>query len=330
MKRIAKEILKKLQPRGGRDSRTSRPSVTPAPALTPESDDTRLRRLAEWSLCGQRAAAELELHEWNRQPDCPVAARFLYATMLAMCEDFVTARAVLKSLTDHDADLSQTLLQMHIALRLLADQPESADRLIHLLHAEFGHRTEIQAWLKSLNLSPHPALPIVPQTRIDRLALDLIAQPQVIASLAAAQAVSCDPTTIALLRPALILAARELLDTPHGLVICQAIAELSLLIGDADEARRWAHRGLKMQPLSASLALVLARVEDDAHVGPPALAILEHVHDAHPEYPDVRSALIRRQIAQGQTQTARLRIEQWIHQQPDHPIAQQLRRELAA
>jgi hypothetical protein len=114
------------------------------------------------------------------------------------------------------------------------------------------------------------------------------------------------------------------------LMICQAMAQLALLADDADDARRWAHRGLRVDPYSASLALVLARITDDPAVGPPTHAILTAVAEAFPLYPDLQAALIRRDKAEGRDDDARRRLSLWLDRQPDHPLARQVQQELAA
>jgi hypothetical protein len=103
-----------------------------------------------------------------------------------------------------------------------------------------------------------------------------------------------------------------------------------MLSSDEDDARRWAHRGLKLNPYHAPLALVLSQIEDDAALGPPAVQVLAGVAAANPGWPDVRAALIRRELADGLAQRARHRLEQWLRDEPASTMARQLQKEIAA
>jgi len=101
-------------------------------------------------------------------------------------------------------------------------------------------------------------------------------------------------------------------------------------VGDARDARRWAHRGRRIDAYHVKFALILGELEDDPAVGPPASAALDEALRAHPHYPDVRAALIRREFTDGQTVAARHRLQRWLDDQPEHPLALQLQEELAA
>jgi hypothetical protein len=85
-----------------------------------------------------------------------------------------------------------------------------------------------------------------------------------------------------------------------------------------------------VSPYTASLALVLAEVRDDPAVGPPARAALEAAAQAHPQYPDVQAALIRREQADGRLDDARRHLSLWLSRQPANPLARQVAQELAA
>jgi len=100
---------------------------------------------------------------------------------------------------------------------------------------------------------------------------------------------------ISLLRGALARVTRDFQEDPQMPRLCQALAELALLIGDEDDARRWAHRGLRLEPFNATLSLVLAQITDDTTVGPAATEMLKRVSLKFPQYPDVAAALERRQ-----------------------------------
>jgi len=165
---------------------------------------------------------------------------------------------------------------------------------------------------------------VVPVEMIDQLAAELLDQPDVIASLVAAQKCRMQSQRVELLRRAL---ARIVDDLPRSLDAVVALAELSLLADDVDDARRWARRGLRADPYHAKLALILDQTERraglalspkprqsesfpgaSAALGSSALGsgtlgsgsssdearpALRRVADRYPDYRDVRAALDR-------------------------------------
>jgi lipopolysaccharide biosynthesis regulator YciM len=133
-----------------------------------------------------------------------------------------------------------------------------------------------------------------------------------------------------MLRDSLARIARDVFDDEQTMMLCTAQAQLAMLAGDADDARRWAHRGLRMNPYAATLSLVLADLSDDEALGPPAADVLRRVNEKHPTYPDVRRALIKREMRDGQVATACMRLKEWLDAEPQSPVAEQLAREIAA
>ncbi len=315
----------------------SQASVTRTPAspkqvYRSETPVARLTRLAQWCLEGRRADAELELHGWRRDADCPTAARVLLASSLAQRGALEQARAILVRpahlLETDDALLAQTL----IAVLVRADLTDAARRVLEQLHTELGHREDVAAWIELLQMPGASRLPAIADSRADQLAVQLIAQPQLIGTLVAAQRLAPDRDAVLLLRQALGRAEPDLaqLGEDTAYETCVALAQLALLEHDHDDARRWAHRGIKLNRLSAELALVLGQVRDDEVLGPPATAVLAAVSSAFPHYPDVKAALIRREYVEGQVQQANLRLRDWLRTEPQNPIAAQLAQELAA
>jgi len=190
----------------------------------------------------------------------------------------------------------------------------------------------------------HQLLPPVPQTAGEQLAGELFENPRIIRSLVIAQKVRADLKSVRLLREALERLWHDVTGRDTRLIVCEGIAELSMLLGDGDRARRWAERGLQIDAYYAPLALVLAQLPDeddsaDAAAAPDwsapdvritAREVLHRTLEVHPDYRDVRAALIRRQHADGEADAARRQLHQWTEQEPDHPIVTQLRQELAA
>lgn len=295
-----------------------------------EAPSERLRRLAEWCVTAQLTAAELELSDWQRQSDCPIAARVLLTALLARRGEAEHARTVLQPATlgeTPDPLAAQTL----IGLLVTADLTDTASRLVQRLHHSRGDEPSVQHWLAALRPPGFAEPPPLPDTQVARLADELDARLDLLPTLVAAQRIASSHTEIALLRAAVARLARRAADDEQRLLaVCQAMAELSLLANDADEARRWTHRGLKVNPFAASLAMVLAQLDDDTEVGPPAIKVLAVAAEAHPQFPDLQAALIRREHAQGETASARMHLADWLRREPEHPLARKLEQELAA
>jgi hypothetical protein len=232
---------------------------------------------------------------------------------------------------DAEQDLDGEEARLLIALLLLSGQHEAAAEATRKLHQACGDWPAVHRWLTRMEAPGYGELSTPAEPRIEHLAGELLPNLEVIPSLVAAQQHQPEPEQIALLRHALARLAPGLgAEHPRMLTICRAQARLSLLAGDPDEARRWAHRGLKLAPDDEKLALALAEVEDDPAVGPPAKDVLATVCERHPDYPDVRRARIRREHRDGDPRSARQLLAHWLQTEPNSPIAQTLEKELAA
>lgn len=295
----------------------------------------RLQTLARWCVTGRLAGAELELHEWVRKtPNAPPAARFLLAALLGRRGADREAIAVLGPVhrgEGREASIGE--LQLAVTLLITARLHDAATRAARELHSRFGHEAGVRAWLLNLRVLSPRELPDVPAGAARELAAEILARPGVVTTLTYAMKQDPQPPHLRLLRAALPAVAADLstLGDPESLLtVYTALAELAVLAGDEDEARRWAHRGLSLNPYAASLALVLAEVRDEPSQAERATQVLERVSQAHPSYPDVAAALIRRTRADGHLDEARLKLAQWRDREPENPIAAQLVRELAA
>lgn len=296
-----------------------------------ESTQDRLHRLAEWAITGRLTEAELELYGWARERDCPADARVLLSSLLKRRGKHDDALKVLTiaGLSKNDTDAE--ILRMQACCLVTGELTESARQSLLALHHGHGHDSRIGRWIRATQLPGTAESQSLPDAQVEHLAEELALRPDLLPSLVAAQRVSADAMSLLLLRQAVLRLAPNLREDDERMVmVCQALADLALLSDDADDARRWAYRGLRLRPYSASLALVLSRVEDDPAVGPAASEVLRKAYEANPNYPDVRAALIRTENARGDADVARRRLEQWLREQPDHPIARQVEREIAA
>jgi tetratricopeptide (TPR) repeat protein len=318
-----------LTPPGAPDGpRVEQPFVT---GRAPEEGARRrLARLSRWCVGDRLAAAELELSEWLHAPDCPAQAAVLLASLLARSNRHALALSVIDQQLAAPRESEPVLLCMLIALHAVTGNDEAAAGLTHRLHREHGHDPRVMRWLATLRAPMTPALPAVSDATIDQLAGELLDRIEVIPSLVAALRIERQERTIVMLRGAITQMLRDIDEEPAMLIACQALADLAMLAGDHDDARRWAHRGLRLDPYAARLAIILSQVADDAAVGPPASTVLKEAVSAHPKYPDLRAALIRREFAQGRIEVARRRLRQWLTREPNQPMAIRLQDELAA
>lgn len=294
-----------------------------------ESVDRRLARLGRWCTQGRAAAAELELFDWQRSPQCPAEAAALLAALLTRSGRTALAIILLEQRLASGRESERIVLQSLITLHAAARGPRAID-LIARLHREHGHEPAVMRWLRTLCERQVLALPAVSHATIDQLAGELLDNPDVIPSLVAGQRIERDGRTIGMLRGAITQMLRDIGDERSMLTACQALADLAMLAGDHDDARRWAHRGLRLDPYAAQLAIVLSRVKDEPAVGPPASSVLQGAINAHPKYPDLRAALIRREFAEGRIDVAKRRLQQWLQREPNQPLAIRLQHELAA
>lgn len=221
------------------------------------------------------------------------------------------------------------IIALRIAL-LAAEGHHGADGLTRRLHREHGHDAQAMRWLDLVGAVPAEDLPAVSDATIEQLAGELLDQIEVLPSLVAAQRIERDAQTITVLRGGVLRMLRDLDDDRAMLTACQALADLAMLAGDEDDARRWAHRGLRIDPYAAHFAIILSRVADDPAIGPPASSVLKDAVNAHPKYPDLRAALIRREFAEGRLDIARRRLTQWLQREPNQALAIRLQHEIAA
>lgn len=293
--------------------------------------ERELSEIARMCVDGRRVQAALELQAWTRRDDCPATARLLLAALWAEDGDLDAAIASADAGRQSDAhDNDPALQKVAICLRVEADLPDSARRLAAELFETHGHDPAIGGWLAAMQPPGTGQMPGVSASAIEQLSGELIESLDVVPALVAGLAAEPNRHDTELLRQALCRLADDAADDAQLLLVCRAVTKLSLLLDDADEVRRWAHRGLKVEPYCAQLALALAETPDELTLGPPASEVLRRVAATHPTYPDVRAALIRRERTDGMADVARLRLAEWLEQDPENPVALGLVREMAA
>lgn len=304
--------------------------------LSADAAADRLDRLAELSVRGGLAAAELELHAWRRERGCPAEARVMLAALLARRGEAEAARAVLVESLPRELETAEPeQLQLLISLYLAAGFTDAAERFGEVLGREAARAPAVRDWLAALELGGGVVEPgAKPQAilgaEVEHLAMQLRGSIGLVPTLVFAQKQEPHRASIALLRAALAAVEPALHFQRDHLMVCLALGELAILDEDYQEARRWAQRGLVLDPFNASLAMVLNQASVDPAETPVVVKALDDVLAKFPNYADVQAALIRREVTSGQRASAARRLNEWLEREPGSRLAQALQRELAA
>jgi hypothetical protein len=224
----------------------------------------RLLRLVCLLHLGRIAEAHADVLAWSDRGSAPLAARTLLALLEWRSGDEAAARAALAR-NVRQIDDARTL-ELLVLLSAAHGRENDAARwgqrlraLMQLAHGEHDVRTCIsELMLESLEL-PGLTREVKPTARhVAALAAELAHAEHVIPALVEAQRIERQPATALLLREALMHALPEF---SRPAAACEAIARLALLRDEHAEAAEWARRGVSHNPMSASLALLLAHAE---------------------------------------------------------------------
>ena len=257
--------------------------------LTSEQHDT-LQRLQQWAVNGRLAEAELELHAWCRQ-DGPLAARVVLAALMARRDDMEAARQILgQPERTNPRGMDAEHAKLAVAVLIGSGLEDHARRLSAWLFHLHGDDPQVARWVAVMDVPGLTALPAIPDATVERLADELSSNPDLVPSLVYAQKHAPRTRPISLLRAAVARMSAAYHDTDTMPMLTQALAELAHLVGDDEDARRWAHHGLRLDPYNSVLALLLGKLEDDEAVGPTAAQTLKRVAMKFPHYPDVQKA----------------------------------------
>ncbi len=277
---------------------------------TPTSASRLLANVCR-ALAGRRVEAQLDLVDWSKRACCPMDARLLLA--LLQIEEGDRARAI-ASLNRNLAQIDdprtiQAIILIQLERGDAAEASRWADRL-RSLAMNWTDRPVISGWLNSLGLEPGDVAAEPPDALVEQLALELLACESAIVSLAAAARYDRSrPRALLLMRA--LESAFDRLEAPAP--ACEAMARLALTLGDTASARRWIDTGLKLNPLCAPLAILLAELPTVEEAGrrdrdaEAVVHVLPHRHEqiealdvviaAHPEWNDVRKAKRRLEAA---------------------------------
>jgi hypothetical protein len=289
-----------------------------------------LKRVREMCLNGQVSNAELELHSVHRRAGCSATTKIILAALLARRGKHVDARAILKCVKPETiGQCSPSQIRLTISILISLGDQDRAEQLGRAYHKAFGH--EATRWLRDMSIPGARRLYWSPGSPTDELARCLANEPKAIQALVFAQHHQRNLSTVKLLR----MAIRRIVplfenDARQMTLICRAMAELALLEGDQDQARRWAHRGLEEDPYNATFALLINKLRDTGDTALPPATVLACVAKHHPTYPDVQAALIRRESDDGRNEDAKAHLAEWLKREPHSRQALELQQELAA
>ncbi|QDU34651.1 hypothetical protein KS4_27220 [Poriferisphaera corsica] len=294
-----------------------------------KTHEERLSRIGEDCRSGGAARAELELFSWLRDVDCPIEARVLLGAMWAKRGEIKAARGLFRHVHEKGAaQCDSTSLQLLISLLMSCDLMAAARKLGQAIYDTWGDRAEVLQWLKLMEVPGAETLGMVHEHEAEQLANELRVQfandAGMVWSLVYALKHEMKVKSALLLRKGLLRVVDGIVNDQAKVIACWSLAELAMLMGDHEDVRKWAEAGLSIDPYHAAMAILLSQTGEPIATNI-AREKLEVVAEAHPAYPDVRSALIRRQFADGYIHDANRAIDEWLKNDPGNRLAEKLR-----
>ncbi len=249
----------------------------------PLPSSMRLLRATCLIQLGQKAEAHSDLLHWTRQSSAPLDARL----MLAMLEwdtgdDHAAMLALMRNLRHLEDPRTLELLTL---LTTWQERPEPAQRWFTRLQecSAFGAGSTHQYLLAhSLGIPlPHTAAKPTDE-QIEMLGMELLSAERVIGTLTEALRLKPRRDTTELLYRAIEHVLNDLTDTVSAI---EALARLAILLDDRNAARFWTQRGLQLNPMRASLAVLNRELHDrgtvtDAQTADDVLATIGQHHPA--------------------------------------------------
>jgi hypothetical protein len=206
---------------------------------------------------GRGVEAQLELQQWCRRSSAPLEARVLLASLELMSGQAASATTTLQRNLRHLEHPRS--LQLLTALAVLQDRIAPAQAWAARLHEiDLTHpNAESGLIMACLGLTAAAPAQADHERQIDHLAVELIACEQAINLVVEDQHRRFDRATATMLSRAIELALPDLSQRPAAM---EALARLALLLEDQAAAMRWAERGLALHPRSASLTMLVQRL----------------------------------------------------------------------
>jgi hypothetical protein len=229
----------------------------------------RLLRNACLIQLGRHIEAQLDLQQWSRKSTAPLAARCLLAHLDARAGRMQDAAdALVRNLQQVDDPTSLALL---LVLTAQQDRPEQTQHWAQQLSSASlcaNGLVDTDLLIESLNLRHASMQAQASSAQVASLAMELAAHPESISTLVEHQQRSLQPAVAELIYNALEQAIDELTDVYTGV---EALAQLAILLGRTSQAAHWATRGLELNPMSASLRLLLQSIDQHDPTQPPSV-----------------------------------------------------------
>jgi len=278
---------------------------------SPQTSSTRMLLNVCRTLAGRRVEAQLDLTDWSKRSCCPMDARLLLCLLqLEGGERLSAVNSLNRNLVQIDDPRTiQAFILIHLERGDEAAAQRWAQRLRRLA-VNWTDRPMVAAWLASVGLDAGDRAAEPPDALVEQLALELLACESAVVSLeAAARYDRSRPRALLLLRA--LESAFDRLEAP--VPACEAMARLALTLDDPTAARRWIDAGLRINPLGAPLAILLAQlpaadeIADESNRGETIIHFrprrreqieaLDVVIAAHPDWTDLRQARRRLEAA---------------------------------
>lgn len=231
-------------------------------ACSKRSASMRLLRIACLLQLGRAAEAHLELNEWSAQSTAPLGARCMLALLDAAVGDCDGAATALSRNLKQVEDPA-TLELFTILSAADGRSEQAAEWAQRLRQASIVSRATIDIDLLCDSLDmPMAAVaePVAPSPlQVATLAMELAASPQSLPVLVKRQEEQLQPMVAELLYRA---TQEAIIEMEESAAAYEALACLAHVLGRTDDAIDWARRGLDEHPMSAPLALLLARLQE--------------------------------------------------------------------
>jgi len=208
---------------------------------------------------GHKQEAHADLLRWSKRSASPLDARLMLALLEWESGDHHTATLTLMRNLKHLED--PRTLELLLLIAVAQDRHERARFWAQRLHevSAFGAGSKyVELLTCSLHVPPRHGSGDPTEAQVNRLSLELISAEQVIPSLVASQRLHGEPAVVTLLYRAIEKAVGDLSDKARA---AEALAKLALLLEDLPAAERWARVGLQHNPLSATLTMLLGRLQ---------------------------------------------------------------------
>ncbi len=227
----------------------------------------RMLRAACLVQLGRHAEAHIALYAWSRKSTAPLATRRLLAFLDSASNDDDSAIAALTR-NLHHVDDPATLEQLLVICMRQGRSEQAQHWAKRLRQASIvNHGTvEINVLCESLGLDRNATAAKPSTTQIDALAMELAAEPETLPILVQYQQHSFDAMVASLIYDA-TQQALDAFDQPAPAF--EALARLAMLLKRETEAQQWAHRGLELNPMSASIILLLEQLDQEAEADAP-------------------------------------------------------------